>query len=739
MRARERVRSFITLVDNFYHYFREAAEQLREKTRKEESFIPPLHRRYESGLPFKLLSFILALLFIPTILYSTTITSTATGDWNVGSTWGGGDVPISSDNVIIASGHTVTLINDVSMVDLTVVSGGKLTDAGTMKSITCTGNLDVDGSIVIDNDLVLSGTGTSIEGIGSIITSTIVYVLGNKTVLATADITFSGATAFFIDCPSFVNNGKITIACPITGGENWYQGINATFVYNSSVAMLADLYVSTAGNTVDYKATGPQNALDPVDISYFNLKISGSDNVTLPTNIDVNGDLVIDGTAQLNANGNNIKVGGNWTNTSTHADPFVQGIATVTFDGGTTQTIDNINDESFYNLIVNKAGGQLLLASNTDIVISNALTLTSGIIKTDNFTNNEVKILDNATSTSGNVNSYVSGKIRKTGNDAFTFPLGDANGSVWARLGMSAPSLATTEYTAQYFFAPYPDATSDATLFNASVLEYWTLDQSINDDDVQVTLYYEDSARSRINDCSSSNLVVAHFNGTDWTDEGQSSIACGDPGNLTSNVVANYSPFTFGSKSPTVNPLPIELLSFNAKLNGDQVDLNWTTVSETNNDYFTVEKSGDGIDYERVMNIDGAGNSNQSIYYAVVDPDIYHGCSYYRLKQTDYDGQYAYSNTVIINYGNSDHMDYVTIHPNPASGDFSIGINGKKDEEVLVVVLDLWGNMYYSKVVMPKDDTYTLGIDSSGKLLPGVYMVVASSRNELYRKKLVIQ
>jgi len=861
--------------------------------------------------------FIILLLLTPSILYSATITSLTTGNWSDGGTWVGGTVPLSTDNGVVATGHTVTITTDITVDNLTVNSGAILTDGGSAFKITCTGNLEVNGTITIDGDFLLSGAGATLDGTGSIASTTQVELLGNKTVLANADITFSGASAFVNNCPTLNNDGKITICCPITGGANWIQGVNSTFTYNNSATMVGSLYASAAGNTVAYDVTGLQNIVDPADNSYCNLLISGNNIITLQNNVEVNGNLTISGAAQLDPNGMSLTLGGNWINISSHANPFLEGIATVTFngsssqtltaaggetfynltinksangiilndpitvnnnliltagdlddngnqitgngsgvfsvgangtltlgsvtsatlypvnytsanttlneaslviynsnvaqeisssptaygdltlsatsavvksmkgnllikgtltinsnntldatggknrnltiagnwintgtflaqkgtvtlDGTSDQTIDNTANETFYRLTVNKPGGQLLLAANSDMNITNTLTLTSGIIKTDNFTNNLVVLTDGAIATPGNANSFIDGKIRKIGNDAFTFPLGNAASNVWARLRISKPSIATTEYTAQYFYAEYSDTTTDATLFNASSHEYWTLDQAVNNDDVQVTLFWEDSAKSRINNCMSSDLVVARYNGTDWTDEGRSSIVCDDPGNVTSNIVANYSPFTFGSKSGTSNPLPIELHSFHAELKGDKVDLNWVTASETNNDHFTVQKSVDGVVFEGVREVPGAGNSNKNVYYSAIDSDPYCGNSYYRLKQTDYDGTYAYSEMIVVHWTFEDPTYDVTVHPNPSSGDFYIDVNGRKDDEVEVVVRDLMGNQHYSKVIVPSDDDYSLAVDLSGKLWPGIYVIIASSRSELYMNTIII-
>ncbi|MBW6498623.1 MAG: hypothetical protein K0B09_09560 [Bacteroidales bacterium] len=96
------------------------------------------------------------------------------------------------------------------------------------------------------------------------------------------------------------------------------------------------------------------------------------------------------------------------------------------------------------------------------------------------------------------------------------------------------------------------------------------------------------------------------------------------------------------------NPLPIELLSFTAKYQDGKVLLNWATGSEINNDYFTLERSRDAVDAEIIGFIDGAGNSSHTLHYQFIDHDPLPGISYYRLKQTDYDGSFEYSQWVAV-------------------------------------------------------------------------------------------
>ena len=94
--------------------------------------------------------------------------------------------------------------------------------------------------------------------------------------------------------------------------------------------------------------------------------------------------------------------------------------------------------------------------------------------------------------------------------------------------------------------------------------------------------------------------------------------------------------------------LPITLLSFNATAIKDGVHVEWSTASQMNNDYFNVQKSLDGYEWENKVTVEGAGNSNTQIDYSWVDLNPSMGVSYYRLKQTDYDGQFEIFDPVSV-------------------------------------------------------------------------------------------
>jgi hypothetical protein len=107
--------------------------------------------------------------------------------------------------------------------------------------------------------------------------------------------------------------------------------------------------------------------------------------------------------------------------------------------------------------------------------------------------------------------------------------------------------------------------------------------------------------------------------------------------------------------------LPIDLLYFKGYEYNSENILHWSTASEDNNDYFTIEKTKDGIDWRPIVTIEGAGNSTNQLHYSFVDEDVESIINYYRLKQTDYDGKFKYSDIISIdNVNKLKEIDKIT-------------------------------------------------------------------------------
>lgn len=167
------------------------------------------------------------------------------------------------------------------------------------------------------------------------------------------------------------------------------------------------------------------------------------------------------------------------------------------------------------------------------------------------------------------------------------------------------------------------------------------------------------------------------------------------------------------------SPLPIELKSFTATyLDQDHnVRCEWETASEVNNDFFTIERSEDGVKWENRVQIAGAGTSSQTISYSFIDEKPFLGVSFYRLKQTDFDGTYSYSKIKSVKVDNLT-SDSFMIYPNPATHTFLLYAEGV--DLTQVKIMNILGQEL--KEVAPSQDGNNLYFDIQG-IEKGVYFV----------------
>ena len=194
-------------------------------------------------------------------------------------------------------------------------------------------------------------------------------------------------------------------------------------------------------------------------------------------------------------------------------------------------------------------------------------------------------------------------------------------------------------------------------------------------------------------------------------------------GIATSHTPINSTSFITLASNSSITPLPIELISFEAFANGTLVDLTWTTASEINNDFFTIERSMDGVNWSSLLHVEGAGNSSQVLNYKQEDNQPLNGDSYYRLKQTDFDGQYSYSDIKKVSF-TAGLDSYLSAYPNPTNGKITVNC----DENIVnhIRIYDLLGKDVTNWSVIEKCGENQFLIDLSA-LENGVYMLKSKS------------
>ncbi|HLC82228.1 MAG TPA: T9SS type A sorting domain-containing protein, partial [Bacteroidia bacterium] len=229
-----------------------------------------------------------------------------------------------------------------------------------------------------------------------------------------------------------------------------------------------------------------------------------------------------------------------------------------------------------------------------------------------------------------------------------------------------------------------------------------------------------------------------HWNGTSWdVPVGSGTGVTGGVGTVAVTGANSFSPWVLSS---SLAPLPVELLLFTASLNNNNVDLFWATASETNNDFFTIEKSADGQIFNSIAIINGAGSSTSTIDYFDIDRNPIVGISYYRLKQTDFDGRSSFSNIVPIEY-NPNADPNISLFPNPSDAGATayVQLNQMEGEEVLVVLRDITGRELFSKIIITGSNNEIVALDPEGKIAKGSYLITASSANKFYSKNLIVK
>jgi hypothetical protein len=174
-------------------------------------------------------------------------------------------------------------------------------------------------------------------------------------------------------------------------------------------------------------------------------------------------------------------------------------------------------------------------------------------------------------------------------------------------------------------------------------------------------------------------------------------------------------------------PLPIKLLSFTGKCLKNSTLLNWSTASEINNDYFIIERSSDATNWQFVMKVPGHGNSNTILNYSAKDDKPLSGTTYYRLKQTDYNGKFDYFGPISINCNNLPEKQNIAFFPNPFTSELMVDIYNISFTNAVIKIYDMLGEKVYELSLKGNDsDTQNLSLDLQN-LKAGIYSVEFST------------
>lgn len=479
--------------------------------------------------------------------------------------------------------------------------------------------------------------------------------------------------------PAIIAVGNsITLGSDVTTGAIFLSGgatLNAG-TYDMDIdegSFIAGGIFNAGIGTVNYNATADQTI---AEVAYYELNINGSGTKSLTENITIQSDLVINN-ATFDAGVYNMDIGGAF---KINSGSFNAGTGMVNFVGTSPQNITT-KGSAFYGFTLNNTTGATLL---DDVEVSNTLILTDGVLSTG-ANRIYVSATGNAAVTGFSSSSFVNGNLRRgmaTDTDTYDFPVG--NGTTAANYfpaSLDNNNLTGISYIDAKFIplANHLNAllnvTSGAlTISEINTTGVWRLDpdQQPSGGNYSVALSTTNFTGLVDNDFIVVKRPSLSVSGADWSTGGGTYPADNTYGRLVADgeaIVSGLTSFSeFGAGSGTGAALPIELIYFTATLNSAAtVDLNWATAVEINNEHFTIERSANGTDFKELIQVAGAGTTNDTKFYSTLDSDPLKGTSYYRLKQTDTDGGFEYSDIAVVNNSEIEELD-MTIFPNPASG-----------------------------------------------------------------------
>ncbi len=582
---------------------------------------------------------------------------------------------------------------NTSFEDLDLNGNGAITFSGDS-------GINISDDILVGDDATITNNLNDTLAIGDQINFE--SIVGNNSSVFVNNGNMTVGNRIFIDDddPSITNNGTLLIVNDIQTGasndDNWdftntgileftrLAAANSNFVFNNSGTVTNVFFVEMNGtesinnntpgvwnyqgnfvgantelfcdidgvNSFNYTRSGIQPIITPQD-SYWNLSLSGSGAKSMQGNFDVKGDISLASPATFSA-----------------------GTNTLTLDGTVAQNISNSSSAalSFYGLVFNNSSGSnpaIVFGNNIGAIsVTNNVDFTSGVIEIQNNNNGGLSINSTATFSGGSASCYVDGMITKIGTDAYEFPVGD--GSIWAPVSISAPYTAGASFSAQYFDGTFSPNTTDGSFSHISGIEYWTIDRNVSMDSVSVTLFWKDDVRSDI--LEDTDLIVSRFNSgpMQWVNEGRSASSGGAQGFVVSDPVTDFSFFTFGTLIGA-NPLPVELISFNATPSDEGVLLEWVVENETNLNAYEVYRSSNGVDLNFVGSTPRANDQGSfTINYAITDKDPLNGLSYYHLFKIE-DGLPKVQLDITTAYLEQvSRAGEISIYPNPAHEGFYI-------------------------------------------------------------------
>lgn len=490
---------------------------------------------------------------------------------------------------------------------------------------------------------------------------------------------------------------------------------------------------STANNWGICRTPNPDETVriaDPADIQ-------GSNNPTFDAASDgaTIGGILIENNGALNFEntGFSLSVTGDITNNS--GSGFVAD-GTITFSGA-NQSIQGTGATTITNATVINGATVNIDAPTT---ITNNLTLTSGFISLtdDNLSITSTGQILNASSSNFIITPFENCLIQEgMGNGGITssvlFPIG-TTASSYTPATLANSSSGTIDnfcvYVCENIFEEGTCA-SGTPMTTGAVHKTWFIEETVTGgSDATLTLQW--NGADEASDFDRANVNLSRNVSSSWVSRNLTSASGSDPYTASASGLSEFSPHGLISD---VSLLPVSLTFFNASLIQESVELKWQTATEINNDKFIVQRSRNAIDYEKLGEVSGAGNSSTTLNYSYNDRAPLAGLTYYRLIQVDFDGTETVYGPVSIEMDGKHNQK---LFPNPASQYINIRFDDRFiDTDVSIKLFSIDGHMVQTMNTRANFTEFRL--DFGAQLSNGLYFLQVENQNLTIGQKIIIQ
>lgn len=440
--------------------------------------------------------------------------------------------------------------------------------------------------------------------------------------------------------------------------------------------------------------------------------------------------------------------------------------STIEYNGTAQQILTNGGATPLNYAILdvnNTTAGGAALTMTAGNVSCEQLRLRDGVVSTGA---NTLTVLNSTAGTSGSIQnhsiaSYIntgsSGNLRRyvASTGSYDFPVGNGNTDAYQLMNINITSGNTATYFDVRFDNPANYLGTGLPLTDAGLYQYdailnngginpttgnanggvWTVTPNAGTANYNVSLY----GRNYNNAGADAHTVLKRTTAGPgaWTLNGTySSSTLTSPITAVRSGLSGFSQFSIGRSNVG---FPVTLLEFSGKCDNNSNLLNWSTASESNNDFFTIEKSSDAQLFSFLGTVQGAGNSSTIKTYSLTDYDPLQGKTFYRLSQTDFDGTKETFAPILVSCEEDNSFD-ITVNSNPVTdGTIYLSISAEEGENILLVLRDILGREVYSKQIVAPSGSFIANVTPESNLAQGLYVITASSNDKSISRKIVVK